>query len=93
MTSAATVIEETAKHFMVPREVWCGSNSHAKSNVIICAVACAAAERLSVNRAEFAAAIQLSEDTVADVGRKAAFKHSMHVADVLTRVHKLEPTP
>lgn len=91
MTDAATIIEETAKHFMVPRDVWCGSNSRAKRDVIIRHVACAVAVRLSVDIPSFAKAISLEEDTIGDVGRKAAYKHSMHVADVLTRIQKIVP--
>lgn len=78
------VIEETARHFMVPRDVWCGSNTRAKTYVIIRHVACAVAIRLSIDPAKFAKAIMLEEDTIADVGRKAAYKYSMHVADVRT---------
>lgn len=82
------VIEETAKHFMVPRQAWCGSRSKAKSNVIIRAVACAVAVRLNLPLKAFADAISLTEATVSDVGRKAAYTYSGHVADVLAQIQK-----
>lgn len=92
MATPEVVIEEVAKHFMVPRVAWCGARSKAKNNVIIRAVACAVAERLSVNRAAFAEVIHLAEQTIADIGRKAAYQYSGHVSDVLARIQKRSAT-